>query len=98
MLPFVIYSLHAAAAAKSLQSCPTLCDPLDGSPPGSRPWVRALLLRKCFEKKERPEAFYDCLLPTILLLVPKHADSRFKMAVSHTVLSFLYRNKEQFFF
>ena len=24
----------AAAAAKSLQSCPTLCDPTDGSPPG----------------------------------------------------------------
>ena len=32
-------SLHlsaaAAAAAKSLQSCPTLCDPVDSSPPGS---------------------------------------------------------------
>ena len=26
----------AAAAAKSLQSCPTLCDPIDGSPAGSR--------------------------------------------------------------
>ena len=25
----------AAAAAKSLQFCPTLCDPIDGSPPGS---------------------------------------------------------------
>ena len=25
----------AAAAAKSLQLCPTLCDPIDGSPPGS---------------------------------------------------------------
>ena len=25
----------AAASAKSLQSCPTLCDPIDGSPPGS---------------------------------------------------------------
>ena len=25
----------AAAAAKSLQSCPTLCDPTEGSPPGS---------------------------------------------------------------
>ena len=24
-----------AAAAKLLQSCPTLCDPIDGSPPGS---------------------------------------------------------------
>ena len=27
--------LSAAAAAKLLQSCPTLCDPIDGSPPGS---------------------------------------------------------------
>ena len=25
----------AAAAAKSLQSCPTLCNPIDDSPPGS---------------------------------------------------------------
>ena len=29
------WSKIAAAAAKSLQSCPTLCDPTDGSPPGS---------------------------------------------------------------
>ena len=29
------HQFHAAAAAKSLQSCPTLCDPIDGSPPGS---------------------------------------------------------------
>ena len=27
--------LFSSAAAKSLQSCPTLCDPIDGSPPGS---------------------------------------------------------------
>ena len=27
--------IAAAAAAKSLQSCPTLCSPIDGSPPGS---------------------------------------------------------------
>ena len=26
---------YPAAAAESLQSCPTLCDPIDGSPPGS---------------------------------------------------------------
>ena len=30
-----LYSLAAAAAAKSYQSCPTLCDPIDGSLPGS---------------------------------------------------------------
>ena len=32
--PMYLWS-PAAAAAKSLQSCPTLCDPIDGSPPGS---------------------------------------------------------------
>ena len=31
----IIRANTAAAAAKSLQSCPTLCDPIDGSPPGS---------------------------------------------------------------
>ena len=35
MQVFYNYSAAAAAAAKSLQSCPTLCDPIDGSPPGS---------------------------------------------------------------
>jgi len=35
-LLFNMLSAAAAAAAKSLQSCPTLCDPIDGSPPGSR--------------------------------------------------------------
>ena len=33
--PLVMYGCDAATAAKSLQSCPTLCDPIDGSPPGS---------------------------------------------------------------
>ena len=31
----LMFSRLAAAAAKSLQSCPTLCNPIDGSPPGS---------------------------------------------------------------
>ena len=39
LLDFFVNLTHqevaAAAAAKSLQSCPTLCDPIDGSPPGS---------------------------------------------------------------
>ena len=30
-----LYVIQGAADAKSLQSCPTLCDPIDGSPPGS---------------------------------------------------------------
>ena len=47
VFPVVMYGCEswtikkaAAAAAKSLQSCPTLCDPIDGSPPGSPvPWI-----------------------------------------------------------
>ena len=41
VFPVVMYGCEswtikkAAAAAKSLQLCPTLCDPIDGSPPGS---------------------------------------------------------------
>ena len=41
VFPVVMYGCEswtikkAAAAAKSLQSCPTLCDPINGSPPGS---------------------------------------------------------------
>ena len=31
----MVHVAAAAAAAKSLQSGPTLCDPIDGSPPGS---------------------------------------------------------------
>ena len=31
---FLLFNM-LSAAAKSLQSCPTLCDPIDGSPPGS---------------------------------------------------------------
>ena len=31
----IVLVTTAAAAAKSLQSCPTLCDPIDGSPSGS---------------------------------------------------------------
>ena len=37
----------SAAAAKSLQSCPTLCDPIDGSPPGSP--VRGILQARTLE-------------------------------------------------
>ena len=35
MVTFMVNEMYAAAAAaKSLHSCPTLCDPIDGSPPG----------------------------------------------------------------
>ena len=60
----------AAAAAKSLQSCPTLCDPIDGSPPGSpRPWdspgkntgVGCHFLLQCTKVKSEREAAQSCL-------------------------------------
>ena len=34
-MPISKFYVAAAAAAKPLQSCPTLCDPIDSSPPGS---------------------------------------------------------------
>jgi len=36
-LKVLLYSSSAAAAAKSLQSCPTLCDPIDIGPPAEEP-------------------------------------------------------------
>ena len=41
------FNFAAAAAAKSLQSCPTLCDPIDGSPPG--PTVPGILQARTLE-------------------------------------------------
>ena len=60
----------AAAAAKSLQSCPTLCDPIDGSPPGPpRPWdspgkntgVGCHFLLQCMKVKSEREVAQQCL-------------------------------------
>ena len=42
----------AAAAAKSLQSCPTVCDPRDSSPPGSL--VPGILQARTLEWVEKP--------------------------------------------
>ena len=58
-----------AAAAKSHQSCPTLCDPIDGSPPGSRPWdspgkntgVGCHFLLQCIKVKSEREVAQSCL-------------------------------------
>ena len=64
-------SPHAkyAATAKLLQSCPTLCDPTDGSPPGSPiPWIlqaRTLewvhFLLQCRKVKSESEVAQLCL-------------------------------------
>ena len=62
----------AAAAAKSLQWCPTLCDPIDGSPPGSAVpgslqastlgWV-AIFLLQCVKVKSESEVAQSCPTP-----------------------------------
>ena len=43
----ILQNTLAAATAKSLQSCPTLCDPIDGSPPG--PPVPGILQARTLE-------------------------------------------------
>ena len=61
---------HAAAAAALLQSCPTLCDSIDGSPPGSpHPWgspgkntgVGCHFLLQCMKVKSQTEVAQLCL-------------------------------------
>ena len=62
----------AAADAKLLQSCPTLCDPIDGRPPGSRHhWdspgkntgVGCHFLVQCMKMKRESEVAQSC--PTL---------------------------------
>ena len=57
------------AAAKSLQSCPTLCDPIDSRTPGSRPWdspgknigVGCHFLLQCMKVESASEVAQLCL-------------------------------------
>ena len=64
----------AAAAAKSLQLCPTLCDPIDGSPPsstvhclwdapGKNTGVGCYFLLQCVKVKSESEVAQSC--PTL---------------------------------
>ena len=63
---------HAAAAAKSLKSCPTLCDPTDGSPPGSpvpgilqaNTGVGYHFLLQCMKVKSESEVAQSCPTPS----------------------------------
>ena len=60
----------AAAAAKSLQSCPPLCNPIDGSPPGSSvpgilqarilEWVTISSSNACMQAKPLPSCLTLC--------------------------------------
>ena len=65
------WTIKKAAAAKSFQSCLTLCDPIGGSPPGSRPWdslgknagVGCHFLLQCMKVKSQSEVAQSC--PTL---------------------------------
>ena len=65
----IFLELSEAAAAKSCQLCPILCDPIDGSPPGSRPWdspgkntgVGYHFLLQCMKVKSESEVAQSCL-------------------------------------
>ena len=65
----VMAAAAVAAAAKLLQSCPTLCDPIDGSPPGSsvpgilqaRTGVGCHFLLQCMKVKSESEVTQSCL-------------------------------------
>ena len=60
--------MFAAAAAKSLQLCPTLCNPTDSSPPGSHPWdspgknteVGCHFFLQCMKVKSESEFAQSC--------------------------------------
>ena len=63
----VVKGSAAAAAAKSLQSCPTLLDPIDSSPPGSpvpgilQAGVGCHFLLQCMKVKSESEVVQSCL-------------------------------------
>ena len=70
MLSPLCHTDNVLAAAKSLQSCPTLCNPIDSSPPGSpRPWdspgkntgVGCHFLLQCMKVKSEIESAQSCL-------------------------------------
>ena len=61
---------RCSAAAKSLQLCPTLCDPMDGSPPGSpvpgkNTGVGYHFLLQCMKVKRKSEVAQSCLTLSI---------------------------------
>ena len=64
-----IFFLTAVTAAKSVQSCLTLCNPIDGSPRGSHPWdspgkntgVGCHFLLQCMKVKSESEVAQSCL-------------------------------------
>ena len=61
---YIVWNTAAAAAAKSLQSCPTLCDPIDSrDSPGKNTGVGCHFLLQCMKVKSESEVAQSC--PTL---------------------------------
>ena len=60
LLTSLLFFPYAAGAAKSLQSCLTLCNPIDGSPPGSS--VHRILQARILEWLPFPSPMHACML------------------------------------
>ena len=71
-LPLPFYYINKHDAAKLLQLYPTLCDPIDGSPPGSPSWdspgkntgVGCHFLLQCMKVKSESEVAQSCPTPS----------------------------------
>ena len=62
ILPFTYPSISTAAAAKSLQSCPALCNPIDSSPPDSSvPGILQARILECVAISFSNQSIHVCL-------------------------------------
>ena len=65
---FLLQCIESESESEVAQSCPTLCDPIDGSPPGCRPWdspannieVGCHSLLQCMKVKSESEVTHSC--------------------------------------
>ena len=78
------YSAAAAAAAKSCQSCLTLCDPTDSSPPGSSiPGILQLRILEwvaiSFSSKYYSEFFIDTIETHVHIYIYNYLKDKAKM-------------------
>ena len=63
--PILVAAAAAAAVAKSLQSCPALCDPVDGSPLGSA--VPGILQARIVKGLQQISCFANIFLPSFMM-------------------------------